>query len=85
MGAVIPPRWHYRFDNYRRALLLLREAMALERPIWQQALDARNKMSHTDNIEDFEQVIADVRLHYLDALGELYDFLSAQKLKEPLN
>ncbi|MBJ7900351.1 MAG: nucleotidyltransferase [Cyanobacteria bacterium RI_101] len=142
MGAVIPPRWHYRFDNYRRALLLLREAMALERPltplekegaiqrfeytmelawktlkdyleaegvvlaqvtpravlrrgfeanilargeIWQQALDARNKMSHTYNIEDFEQVIADIRLHYLDALGELYDFLSAQKLKEPLN
>jgi len=30
MGAVIPPRWRYRFDNYRRALLLLREAMLKE-------------------------------------------------------
>lgn len=142
MGAVIPPRWHYRFDNYRRVFLLLREALELERPltqlekegviqrfeytmelawktlkdyleaegvvltqvtpravlrrgfeakilergeIWQQELDARNKISHTYNVEDFEQVIADIRRHYLAALGELYDFLSAQKLKEPLD
>lgn len=29
------PRWHYRFDNYRRAFLLLQEAIELERPLTQ--------------------------------------------------
>ena len=28
-------RWHYRFDNYRRAFLLLQEAIELERPLTQ--------------------------------------------------
>ena len=29
------PRWHYRFDNYRRAFTLLREAVEQEAPLTQ--------------------------------------------------
>ncbi len=29
------PRWHYRFNNYCRAFLLLREAIEIERPLTQ--------------------------------------------------
>ena len=130
------PRWEYRFDNYKRAFILLREAMEKETlsqleqegviqrfeytmelawktmrdylesqnvvfdqitpravirqafeaglvkdgETWQNALDARNKMSHTYNFETFEKVIADIRQHYLAALDALYfDLLEASK------
>ena len=129
-----PPRWQYRFDNYKRAFTLLREAMEQENltqleqegviqrfeytmelawktmkdylehegivfeqvtpravirrafeagiikqgETWQQALDARNKMSHTYNFETFGQVVADIRSAYLGALDELYFFLLMQ-------
>jgi len=128
------PRWRYRFDNYARAFVLLREAIEAlgERELsqleregiiqrfeytwelswktlkdyldfegiviesvtprsvikaahvagiitdgddWMQALDARNKMSHTYNFKVFEQVIADIRATYLDLLDQLYDLL----------
>lgn len=135
LGDAGKPRWQYRFDNYARAFLLLREAIeaSSERELsqleregiiqrfeytwelawktikdyldfsgviveestpravlkaayaagvighgddWMDALDARNKMSHTYNFKVFEQVIADIKKRFLGILDELYeDFL----------
>ena len=125
------PRWKYRFDNYKRAFTLLREAVEQETlsqleqegviqrfeytmelawktmkdylesqnvvfdqitpravirkafeagiiqegEVWQNALDARNKMSHTYNFETFRGVIEDIRQHYLAVLDAFYFFL----------
>ncbi|MCY4381992.1 MAG: nucleotidyltransferase substrate binding protein [Nitrospinae bacterium] len=125
------PRWRYRFENYRRAFSLLREAIEmmderetsqLEREgiikrfryntelawkvikdylesenfvfeqvtpravirkafeanlledgqTWMDALDARNKMSHTYDFNRFEIVIEDIRKHYLRAFDALH-------------
>lgn len=125
------PRWKYRFDNYKRAFVLLREAIDLmnERDltqlekegiiqrfeytwelawkllkdyldaggvvldtvtpaavikaafaakiidsadVWMNALDARNKMSHTYDLKAFEQIIADIHGSYLGVLDALY-------------
>lgn len=107
------PRWYYRFDNYRRAFTLLREAIEQENPltqlekegvvfdqitpravirrafeagvitqgeIWQTALDARNRMSHTYNFDTFEQVIADIHTGYLAAFDELHEFLLVRRI-----
>ena len=127
------PRWRYRFDNYRRAFTLLREAIEQERPLtqlekeglirrfkntmelawmtlkdylesenvvfgeftprtvilrafeagviqrgeaWQNALDARNRVSRTYDFKTFERVIGDIRRSYLDAFDELHERLS---------
>jgi len=134
------PRWIYRFDNYKRAFLLLREAIEtleereltqLEKEgiiqrfeytwelawkvlkdyldsqgvilekitpasvikasfeakiiqdgdIWMKVLDARNKMSHTYNLKTFEEVIDDIRKHYL----KLFDDLHLSMLENSLN
>lgn len=131
------PRWKYRFDNYKRAFTLLREAMEQETlsqleqegviqrfeytmelawktmkdylesqnvifdqitpravirrafeaglikdgETWQNALDARNKMSHTYNFETFGKVITEIRQHYLAVLDEFYFFLLQESLK----
>ncbi|MCY4277782.1 MAG: nucleotidyltransferase substrate binding protein [Gammaproteobacteria bacterium] len=132
-----PPRWHYRFDNYRRAYTLLCEAMEhskaltqLEKEgviqrfeytmelawntlkdyleaenvvveqvtpravirkafeakvirqgdVWQEALDARNKMSHTYNFKNFERVVEAIEQRYLAAFGELYEYLMERQL-----
>ncbi len=125
------PRWKYRFDNYRRAFSLLREAIELkqERELtqleqegiiqrfeytwelawkllkdyleynginlatitpsatikaafaakiiangegWMQALDARNKMSHTYDFKVFSQIITDIEQNYLHLFDQLY-------------
>jgi len=125
------PRWLYRFDNFQRAYVLLREAMKqkdekglnqLEKEgviqrfeysielawktlkdylefqnvvipqvtprsvireafaaklindgqVWMDALDARNKMSHTYDLAQFESVIEDIKTHYLPAMEEIY-------------
>lgn len=132
------PRWHYRFENYRRAFLLLREALGQDRALtqlekegviqrfeytvelawktlndylesenvvleqitprtvirrafeagiikrgeaWQNALDARNRMSHTYDLAAFERVIGDIRLSYMEAFGELYEFMLARQAR----
>ena len=128
-------RWHYRFDNFKRAYLLLREAaeshqrgqlsqLAKEGMIqrfeyctelawktikdylesqnvvfeqitprtvvkeaiaaklisngedWMSALDARNKMSHTYDLRQFDAVIEKIEATYLDCFGELHEKLS---------
>ena len=125
------PRWQYRFDNFKRAYVLLREAIEqteerqltqLEREgiiqrfeytielswktmkdylefqnvvldqttpraivkeafsakliqdgqVWMDALDARNKMSHTYDFKKFEEVIEDIKKHYLAVVEALY-------------
>ena len=134
------PRWHYRFDNYHRAFILLREALEQERLLtqlekegviqrfeytmelawktlkdylesenvvldqitprtvirrafeagiiqqgeaWQNALDARNRMSQTYSFETFERVIADIRASYLAAFTELHEFLLTTSPRSP--
>jgi nucleotidyltransferase substrate binding protein (TIGR01987 family) len=125
------PRWVYRFDNYKRAFFLLREAIEIKhsRPltqlekegviqrfeytwelawkvlkdylestgivlttitptstlkaaiaagiiqhhdVWMDALDARNKMSHTYNLQLFEAVIENIDQHFLGIFEALY-------------
>lgn len=125
------PRWLYRFKNYKRAFVLLREAIESEKEltqlekegciqrfeyafelgwktmkdflegegvslpvvtpatviraayearlihggqVWMDALDARNKMSHTYDFSKFEQVINDISQRYLAAMEALYMF-----------
>ncbi len=131
MTTPEPPRWHYRFANYRRVFLLLREALdkeeltQLEREgtiqrfeytmelawnvmkdyleaqnvvfpqvtpraiirvafeaqlirdgeAWMDALDDRNKMSHTYSFERFEEVLERVRRRYLEAMDDLHVYL----------
>lgn len=40
--------------------------------VWMDALDARNKMSHTYNFQKFEKVIESIRSRYLAAMEDLY-------------
>ena len=40
--------------------------------VWLPALDARNRMSHTYDIKAFDQVIADIKAHYLAVLDALH-------------
>jgi nucleotidyltransferase substrate binding protein (TIGR01987 family) len=136
------PRWQYRFDNFKRAYTLLREAIEisqerelsqLEREgiiqrfeysielawktmkdyleaqnvvftqitprsvikeafaakliqdgqVWMDALDARNKMSHTYDFTLFNTVIADIQKSYLAAMDTLYFELLELVMKAP--
>jgi hypothetical protein len=47
------------------------------------ALDARNKMSHTYDFKKFEEVILDIEADYLHAVEELYFYLLAQVMESP--
>lgn len=135
--AKNPPRWVYRFDNYKRAFLLLQtgietmqkraltelekegliqrfeytwelawkvlkdylnsEGIVLDKitpaaviraafdakiirngDMWMQALDARNKMAHTYDLETFESAIQDIQSQYLTLFESLYLFLKNQ-------
>ena len=49
--------------------------------VWQNALDARNRMSHTYSFETFERVIADIRSSYLAAFAELHEFLLVRRIE----
>jgi nucleotidyltransferase substrate binding protein (TIGR01987 family) len=132
-GDIEQPRWIYRFDNYKRAFLLLREAVEImnereltqlekegliqrfeytwelawktlkdylefegiildkitpasviraafeakliqQADLWMKALDARNKMSHTYNLQKFEQVVKQIRHDFYELLDDLYLF-----------
>ncbi len=45
---------------------------------WMNALDARNKMSHTYEFRKFESVIKQIEATYLNLFGELYEKLSEE-------
>jgi nucleotidyltransferase substrate binding protein (TIGR01987 family) len=140
-NAEDKPRWIYRFDNYKRAFSLLREAIESmeERDLtqlekegiiqrfeytwelawkvikdylehegvtldkvtpasvireafaakiikngdtWMKALDARNKMSHTYNIKNFEEVIEEIREQYLALFDDLHFSMLENLAKE---
>ena len=49
--------------------------------IWMQALDSRNKMSHTYDIKAFERIISDIDKYYLDILDTMYLKLYQIKLE----
>ncbi len=59
---------------------VLKEAIAAkvisEGDSWMDALDARNKMSHTYDFEEFEKVIKDIRAKYIHCFGDLYEKLA---------
>jgi nucleotidyltransferase substrate binding protein (TIGR01987 family) len=44
-----------------------------EGELWMQALDARNKMSHTYNHEAFEKIITDIHQHYFALLKNMHN------------
>ncbi len=127
MTTTEPPRWHYRFANYRRAFLLLQEA--LDKPdltqleqegtiqrfeytmelawkvmkdyleaqnlvlrqvtpkaviraaseaqliddaeAWMDALDDRNRMSHTYDSAHFKEVLDNIRDSYFTPMDDL--------------
>ena len=50
--------------------------------VWMDALDARNKMSHTYDFKLFEQVLGDIRERYLGAMTELYLFFAERTVDE---
>lgn len=134
-----PSRWVYRFDNYKRAFLLLREGdeslgvrelnqlekegliqrfeytwelawkllkdylestgiildtvtpasairAAFEAKIisdgdmWMRALDARNKMAHTYNLQTFEEVIEQIHVSFLSLFDELYSSMLEREI-----
>ena len=50
--------------------------------VWMDALDARNKMSHTYDLKLFEQVIRDIQERYLPAMSELYLFFVDKTVDE---
>ncbi len=47
--------------------------------IWMQALDDRNKMSHTYDLKQFESVITDIEQQYLACLKNLYETLAGSQ------
>ncbi len=45
---------------------------------WMNALDARDKMSHTYDFKKFESAIRKIETRYLNCFGELYEKLSEE-------
>ncbi|MBN2804334.1 MAG: nucleotidyltransferase substrate binding protein [Deltaproteobacteria bacterium] len=55
--------------------VVIKEAFAaniIDGQVWMNALDARNKMSHTYDESKFEEVIEDIQNSYFPAMEELY-------------
>lgn len=44
--------------------------------LWMEMLDARNSMSHKYELEEFEKLIEDLQLNYLDEFNKLYQRLN---------
>ena len=49
---------------------------------WLDALDDRNKLSHTYNFKTFEKVIARVSTSYIHCFGELYEKLAVEVMEQ---
>lgn len=48
--------------------------------VWMEALDVRNKMSHTYNSSAFEDAIAAIRARFLDLLDSLFEKLLVESI-----
>lgn len=48
---------------------------------WMNALDSRNKMSHTYDFKTFEKVIQDIHDYYLKLFDDLYCFMMEESIK----
>ena len=61
---------------------VIREAFAAkiidDGETWMAALDARNKMSHTYDFKEFEQVLSQINAQYLTCFGNLYEKLAQE-------
>ena len=49
---------------------------------WMEALDARNKMSHTYDFKKFEEIIKAIEQKYLNCFSELYEKLAVEHLEK---
>jgi nucleotidyltransferase substrate binding protein (TIGR01987 family) len=50
-------------------------------PIWMDALDARNEMSHVYRRQAFERVVADIRARFLERFEDLHLMLMLERAK----
>jgi len=69
-----PPRWHHRFANYRRAFLLLREALDEEE---------LTQLERERTIRRFEEALDRIRRRYLAAMDDLHVLLFGQLQGRP--
>jgi len=64
---------------------VLRTAFAFgyieEGPVWMDALDARNEMSHVYRRQAFERVVADIRARFLERFEDLHLMLMLERAK----
>ncbi|MBQ1657122.1 MAG: nucleotidyltransferase substrate binding protein [Rhodocyclaceae bacterium] len=87
-------RWKYRFENYKRAFILLREAIEQETLSQLEQEGTIQRFEYTmelawkvmkDYLESqnvvFGQVVDDIRKHYLAVLDQLHFFLLEESLK----
>jgi nucleotidyltransferase substrate binding protein (TIGR01987 family) len=52
--------------------------------IWMSALDTRNRMAHTYDIQAFEEAIVKIQCSYLEMFDDFYMFLLEKVVQRPL-
>ena len=79
------------FLLYRKVMLdrsgpgdVLRAAFATgyitDGPVWMEALDARNEMSHVYRRQAFDRVLADLQTRFMALFEDLYDMLLTERV-----
>jgi hypothetical protein len=92
-------RWRQRFDNFQRALLVLERGVELARSrelseleqqglihngdTWMAMIKARNQSSHTNNLEQAQQIAAEVIHRFAPAFGALRERFVALSAEPP--
>jgi len=72
-------RWQQRFENFDRALSLLKEALSRGGQTWIDMIDHRNLLSHTYDAAKFEEAVDAIHGRYLAAFAQVRDLLGARK------